>query len=68
VPPVRLDPIRHVLQRPRNQLTDVLTPVTPFLNEVRTLEIGDVLRDRLLRHPERLRQFHDGGRPFREGC
>jgi hypothetical protein len=67
VPPVRFDPTRDVLQRPRNQVANVLAPVTPFLNELRSLEIGDVLRDRLLRHPERFRQLRDGGRTFREG-
>src|SRR6185436_21103679 len=55
-------PLVRALERRGAQRTELLTSFLALFDQAGALQIGQVLRDRLLRHPERLGQLVDRGR------
>src|SRR5262245_16256962 len=59
-------PDRDLFQRLRVESADAEAPVASLLNQPRPLEVGEVLRHRLLRHAEGPREVRDRRRSARQ--
>jgi hypothetical protein len=60
-PFVLFDPSRDVAHGGGGEVTDVLAPFAPFLDQPCALQVREVFRNRLLRHRKRLGQLVDRG-------